>query len=305
MKRLKELKLGGTAIKELPLSIGHLSGLTLLDLNRCRFLTSLPCNISLDSLEALILSGCSKLKKLPEIVGNMKRLKVLRLNGTAIKELPLSIGQLSDLTLLDLKRCKSLTNLPCNISLDSLEALILSDCSKLEKLPEIVRNMERLKVLRLNGTAIKELPLSIGHLSGLTILDLKDCKSLLTLPSVICNLTSLQYLNLSGCSKVDKLPNDFGNLKILKVLVGLSKNPQTHLMGPMVGRILKIPYKFQMGQLQSQWQKIKEAMQGFVQSTWAEFANLSSKTPTFKMDLKEEEPTLIHVIQATDGGGIA
>jgi hypothetical protein len=51
--------------------------------------------------------------------------------------------------------------------------------------------------------------------------------------------------------------------------------------------------------------KIKEAMQGLVQSTWAEFANLSSKTPTFKMGLKEEEQALIHVIQATDGGGIA
>jgi hypothetical protein len=51
--------------------------------------------------------------------------------------------------------------------------------------------------------------------------------------------------------------------------------------------------------------KIKEAMQGLVQSTWAEFTNLSSKTPTFKMGLKEEEPALIHVIQATDRGGIA
>jgi hypothetical protein len=37
-------------------------------------------------------------------------------------------------------------------------------------------------------------------------------------------------------------------------------------------------------------------MQGLVQSIWTEFANLSSKTPTFKMDLKEEEPALIHVI---------
>jgi hypothetical protein len=51
--------------------------------------------------------------------------------------------------------------------------------------------------------------------------------------------------------------------------------------------------------------KIKEAIQGLVQSTWAEFANLSSKTSTFKLGLKEEEPALIHVIQATDGGGIA
>jgi hypothetical protein len=29
------------------------------------------------------------------------------------------------------------------------------------------------------------------------------------------------------------------------------------------------------------------------------------KTPTFKMSLKEEELALIHVIQVTDGGGIA
>jgi uncharacterized protein (DUF2249 family) len=55
----------------------------------------------------------------------------------------------------------------------------------------------------------------------------------------------------------------------------------------------------------SRAKKIKEAMQGLVQSTWAEFANLSSETSTFKMGLKEEEPTLIHVIQATYGGGIA
>jgi len=46
-------------------------------------------------------------------------------------------------------------------------------------------------------------------------------------------------------------------------------------------------------------------MQGLVQSTWAEFPNLSSKTPTFKMGLKEKEPTFFYVIQATDGGGIA
>ncbi|XP_062173086.1 disease resistance protein RPV1-like [Alnus glutinosa] len=218
MKRLKELKLDGTAIEELPLSVGRLSGLTLLNLKGCKSLTSLPCNISLDSLEILILSGCRKLKKFPEIVGDMKRLKELKLEWTAIKELPLSIGRLSVLTLLNLEGCKSLTSLPCNIILDSLEILILSDCWKLKKFPEIVGDMKRLKELKLDGTAIEELPLSIGRLSGLTVLDLADCKSLLTLPSVVCNLTSLQYLILFGCSKVDKLPEDLGNLKQLKKL---------------------------------------------------------------------------------------
>jgi len=69
---------------------------------------------------------------------------------------------------------------------------------------------------------------------------------------------------------------------------------------------LKDPLQVPDGPItRSRAKKIKEAMQGLVQSTWAEFTNLSSKTPTFKMGLKEEESTLIHVIQATDGGGIA
>jgi hypothetical protein len=49
----------------------------------------------------------------------------------------------------------------------------------------------------------------------------------------------------------------------------------------------------------SRTKKIKEAMQGLVQPTWAEFAKLSSKTPTFNMGLKEDEPVLMHLIQAT------
>ena len=49
----------------------------------------------------------------------------------------------------------------------------------------------------------------------------------------------------------------------------------------------------------SRAKKIKEAMQGLVQSTWAEFASVSSTTPTFHLGLKEEELALIYMIQAT------
>jgi hypothetical protein len=69
---------------------------------------------------------------------------------------------------------------------------------------------------------------------------------------------------------------------------------------------LKDPLQVPDGPItRSRAKKIKEAMKGLVQSTWAEFTNLLSKTPIFKIGLKEEEPTLIHVIQATEGGGIA
>jgi hypothetical protein len=72
------------------------------------------------------------------------------------------------------------------------------------------------------------------------------------------------------------------------------------------GPSLKDPLQVPDGPItRSRAKKIKIAMQGLVQSIWAEFANLSSKTPTFKMCLKEEKPTLIRVIQATEGDVIA
>jgi len=71
---------------------------------------------------------------------------------------------------------------------------------------------------------------------------------------------------------------------LYRVLFGQGK-----LMGTMVDRILKIPLQVPDGPItRSRAKNIKEAMQGLVQSTWAEFANLLSKTPTFNMGLKEE-----------------
>ena len=46
--------------------------------------------------------------------------------------------------------------------------------------------------------------------------------------------------------------------------------------------------------------KIKEAMAGLVQSTWAKLSHSPNKASTFKMGFKEEEPALIHVIQAKE-----
>ena len=46
----------------------------------------------------------------------------------------------------------------------------------------------------------------------------------------------------------------------------------------------------------SRAKKIKEAMQGLVQSTWDE----ASKSPTIKVGLKEGEPILIHLIQVVE-----
>jgi hypothetical protein len=63
--------------------------------------------------------------------------------------------------------------------------------------------------------------------------------------------------------------------------------------GPSLKDPLQVPY----GPItRSRAKKIKETMQGLVQSTWDE----ASKSPTIKVGWKEGEPNLIHLIQAVE-----
>ncbi|KAK9984835.1 hypothetical protein SO802_034360 [Lithocarpus litseifolius] len=217
---LKKLHLSETAIKELPSSFEFLTGLTVLYLTDCKNFVLLPSTIcSLKSLDTIILFGCPKFDKLPKDLGNIINLKELNLSGTAIKELPSSVEFLIGLTSLDLTNCKKFVLLPSTIcSLKSLEVISLFGCSKFDKLPKDLGNIVSLKMLYLNETAIKELPSSIEFLIGLATLDLKDCKKFVLLPSTVCSLKSLERMYLSRCPKFVNLPENFGNLKHLKVL---------------------------------------------------------------------------------------
>ncbi|KAK9940373.1 hypothetical protein M0R45_017038 [Rubus argutus] len=206
MKDLSELRLDGTAIVELPLSINNLPGLVILSLQWCKELKRLPSSIHFRSLESLMLNGCSNLESFPEIRGIMKELPELCLDETAIEELPSSIENLTGLVTLSLKGCTRLKRLPNSIHLKSLKSLILYGCSKLERFPEIRGIMKELPELCLDETGIEELPSSIENLTGLVTLSLKRCTKLKRLPSSICQLKSLKYLILSGCSKFEVFP---------------------------------------------------------------------------------------------------
>ena len=109
---------------------------------------------------------------------------------------------LKKLTVLDLKGCKNLKSLPGKVEMESLKILILSDCSKIKRIPEFGENMGCVTELHLDGTAITKLPTSIGNLSSLTLLNVRDCKNLMSLPSTFFHLTWLKDLNLCGCSKL-------------------------------------------------------------------------------------------------------
>ena len=240
-------------------SIGVHKKLIHLWIKGCRNLRSLPTKLEIESLETLIISKCSKLKKIPEFGGNMQRVLKLYLHGIAITKLPTSIGHLTNLALLNIRDCKSLTCLPSTIfNLKLLKEMNLSGCSKLEGLPEILGNTESVEELDVSGTAIKEVsssngllknlmlsfcewkstswydllpfysrpkspnPMGLSSLSGLcslTTLNLHDC-NLRAIPDDIGCLFSLEEIDLEGNSFV-YLPDSISRLCKLKKM-GLS-----------------------------------------------------------------------------------
>ncbi|KAL4622261.1 hypothetical protein ACB092_06G284500 [Castanea dentata] len=76
MERLRELHVNGTAIVDLPSSIEHLTGLSLLNISHCKNLVHLPCAIlRLELLRDFIVLGCSRLATFDdhEILPSRKR----------------------------------------------------------------------------------------------------------------------------------------------------------------------------------------------------------------------------------------
>ncbi|XP_030936726.1 TMV resistance protein N-like [Quercus lobata] len=175
-------------------------------------------NMNLDELRLIDLSDSQNLIEMPDLSGAPKLKQLILRRCTRLYKIHTSLGDLKQLIRLDLNGCKCLEILPHKISLEALEILDLGGCSRLKKFPEIVGNMSRLLKLCLSETAIKDLPLSVEHLTGLIELDLRNCKNLSSLSNACCCLMSLKILTLSGCSKLDKLPENLGNIEGLEKL---------------------------------------------------------------------------------------
>ncbi|KAL5577281.1 hypothetical protein UlMin_018980 [Ulmus minor] len=188
--------------------------LTHLYLPKCRRLENLPTSMcQLRSLKFLRLTGCISLKRIPELPRNLIN---LFLSGTRVEELAASLGFLGKLERLELRRCRCLKSLPTTIcELKSLRRLYLKGCSSLEQIPELPKNLSHLD---LSGTAIEQVPSSIGALSSLVSFLLIDCKRLRSLPTSICKLKSLRYIELQGCSKFDNFPEILEPMEILSSL---------------------------------------------------------------------------------------
>ena len=130
MERLRWLRLGGTAIKELPSSTIHLKKVWTVSFKGCQLLssslTSMPIYFSID------LNDCN-LSAIPSGIDRSSIYKLF-LSGNDFISLPESISQFSRLSQLYFDGCKSLrslSNIPSKISF-----ICVDNCSSLEELPE-------------------------------------------------------------------------------------------------------------------------------------------------------------------------
>ncbi|KAG2667265.1 hypothetical protein I3760_15G105500 [Carya illinoinensis] len=117
------------------------------------------------------------------------------------------LSQIPNLEWLDVADCTKLTSLPTTLKFRYLKCLRVDGCSSLQNFPEIEFERECLRHLSLANTDIKELPLSIGHLSGIEVLNLRGCKNLLHLPTAILRFRRMKGFLLAGCSKVVFISN--------------------------------------------------------------------------------------------------
>ncbi|KAL1218845.1 Disease resistance protein RPP2A [Cardamine amara subsp. amara] len=159
-------------------------------------------NKNLEKLKKLKLSHSKRLTDI-RVLSKAVKLEDIDLEGcTSLVDVSTSIGCCGKLVSLNMKDCFHLRSLPAMVDLIYLKLLNLSGCSQLKEIQDFAPN---LKEIYLAGTAIRELPLLIEHITELVTLDLENCRRLRKLPFGI-NSRSIAELKLSGCTSLESLP---------------------------------------------------------------------------------------------------
>ncbi|KAM5549066.1 disease resistance protein RPV1-like [Rosa sericea] len=197
---------------------------------RCS-LPSLPKSFNPTKLVILHMNGpCTT--PLAEGLKNMRYLKSIKLSGCdGLTRIP-DLSGLTSLEYLKLSSCEDLVEVHPSVGLlDKLVILKLTYCQKLQMFPEIEGDMKSLNHLDLSFTAIKELPCSVGNITGLKSLSLYRCDNLTDIPSsIFYALQRLEKLDLQHCSYLVTFPTKSESLPPPPVFsTNLTSRLQVHL----------------------------------------------------------------------------
>ncbi|XP_048423130.1 disease resistance protein RPV1 isoform X2 [Pyrus x bretschneideri] len=177
------------SLSEIHPSIGHLKRLSLVNLQKCDKLISLPRDFyKSKSVGTLLLNWCLEFREVHEDIGEMISLRTLEADETAIREVPPSIVRLKNLTHLSLSGVENI-HLPYSLhGLNSLRELDLSFCRLADDaIPKDLGSLISLQVLDLSWNDFHTLP-NLSGLSKLETLQLDTRFNLCTIPDIPPNV---------------------------------------------------------------------------------------------------------------------
>ncbi|KAK6230429.1 hypothetical protein QUC31_001947, partial [Theobroma cacao] len=148
------------------------------------------------NLSTMILHECG-LRTIPEsFFKHMLGLKVLDLSGNEIVDLPKSISNMENLNALILSNCDKLQYVPSLAKLKALRKLDIS-CTRIEEVPPGIEMLENLRYLCLWSENLKELP--VGIFSKISHIQCLIIKGLHLMGEEVGKLRKLEYVSCSFC----------------------------------------------------------------------------------------------------------
>ncbi|KAK4833768.1 hypothetical protein QYF36_010905 [Acer negundo] len=224
---LKVLSLGFGLHGNIPIQIGALSKLELLDLSTNHLTGSIPPEIGyLKNLVSLYLNNNNLIGHIPTALGQLTLLTTLQLSSNQINgSIPLEIGYMKNLQLLDLSYNNLGGPIPATIgNLTNLTSLFLRSNQLFGSLPKEIGNLQNLTYLHLsNNNLVGPVPSFLGHLTNLTDLYLDSNQLSGSIPSEIGNMNHLASIDMSRNNIYGTIPNEINQLSGL-TLLNLSSN---------------------------------------------------------------------------------
>ncbi|XP_040960349.1 TMV resistance protein N-like [Gossypium hirsutum] len=222
---------GCTKLVDVHPSIGVLKRLKLLGLRDCKSLRSLLTKIGMESLETLMLLGCSSLVRFPEIDGIMECLKTLDLSGcyrvenlsensqqakfleeldlsgTAITEPPSFICQFKNLKVLSFNGRKGPSSKLLPILPSLFKVIQRGRTHFMTPMWPSFSGLSSLRELNLRDRSLCEgdIPSDISGLSSLRRLNLKG-NNFISIPASLIQISKLYSIRLSDCNMLKSLP---------------------------------------------------------------------------------------------------
>ena len=168
----------------LPTGLQSCTSLTLLKIQSCPDLNSIPNLGQLHSLTQLDIWDCDNLISIPDLRGLHSLIQLSILNCPKLTSFPEGLESLTRLkTLVIGGYCKELDDFPSLISIEHLHA-----------------SLQRLELT--GWPKLKSIPDNIQGLTALKSLGIFDFDGMETLPEWLTKLSSLQTLRIDGCSKL-------------------------------------------------------------------------------------------------------